>query len=164
MCCREISLLSKNLRNKMNYSKILIRKEERWKHYNQNPITPTNKGLLKLYKPNNNFRPIVNWQNAPAYKLAKFLVNILKSYIPLPYAVNVKGIKQLLLDVQQILFDEELKFASFSITNMYTNVPNRKVIEIIHGILTKNDVDQRIKKEVHDICDVIIQQNCTCFL
>ena len=99
----------------------------------------------------------MNWRNAPAYKLAKFLVNILKSYASFPYAVNVKNMKQLLLDIQQIPFDGELKFSSFSITNIYTNVPNKKARELIHGIF-KNDVDQRIKKEILDICDVIIQQ------
>ena len=67
--------------------------------------------------------------------------------------------KQLLLDIQQIPFDGELKFASFDITNLYTNVPNKKVRGIIHDILIKNSVDQRIKKEILDICDVIIQQN-----
>jgi len=72
--------------------------------------------------------------------------------------------KQLLLDIQQIPFDEELKFASFNITNMYTNVPNKKVRGIIHDILIKNGVDQRIKKEVLDICDVIIQMNYYFFL
>jgi len=66
--------------------------------------------------------------------------------------------KQLLLDIQHIPFDGELKFASFDI-NMYTNMPNKKVRGIIHDILIKNGVDQRIKKEILDICDVIIQQN-----
>ena len=154
----------RNLGSKKNYSKILIWKEERRKHYNQNHTSPRIKGLLKLHKPNNPIRPIVNWWNAPAYKVAKFLVNILKSYAALPYAVNVKNMKQLLLDIQQIPFDEELKFASFNITNMYTNVPNKKVRGIIHDILIKNGVDQRIKKEVLDICDVIIQMNYYFFL
>jgi len=54
---------------------------------------------------------------------------------------------------------ERRKFASFDITNMYTNIPNKKVREIIHDILIKNDVDQRIKKVILDICDVIMQQN-----
>jgi 2,3-bisphosphoglycerate-independent phosphoglycerate mutase len=43
----------RNVRGKVNYSKILIRKEGKWKHYNQNPTTPTIKGLLKLHKPKN---------------------------------------------------------------------------------------------------------------
>ena len=31
----------RNARKKINYSKILIRKEGKWKHYNQNPTVPT---------------------------------------------------------------------------------------------------------------------------
>ena len=46
---------------------------------------------------------------------------------------------------------------------MYTNVPHKKVREIISDILTKNDVDQRINKEILNIYDVIIEQNYLCF-
>jgi hypothetical protein len=42
---------------------------------------------------------------------------------------------------------------------MYRNVPRKKVREIIGDILTKNDVDRRINKEILNIYDVIIQQN-----
>jgi hypothetical protein len=40
---------------------------------------------------------------------------------------NVKHTKQLLLDIQQIPFDGEIKFASFKITSMYTIVQHKKV-------------------------------------
>jgi hypothetical protein len=34
-------------------------------------------------------RPIVNWTNAPAYKIAKLLVKKLEAFIPLPNVFNV---------------------------------------------------------------------------
>jgi hypothetical protein len=83
----------------------------------------------------------VNGRNAPNYTLAKFLVYIPKSYAPHSYAFNVKNTKQQLLEIQQIPLDGELKFASFGVINMYTNVPRKKMREIILGVLTKNDVD-----------------------
>jgi hypothetical protein len=61
--------------------------------------------------------------------------------------------------IQQIPFDGELKFASFDITNIYTNVPHKKVREMIRDILSKNDVEQMINKEILNIYDVIMQQN-----
>jgi len=67
--------------------------------------------------------------------------------------------KQLLLGIQRISFDGELKSTSSDITDSYTNVPNKKVREIIHDIFIKNYFNQRIKKEILDICDVIIWQN-----
>jgi hypothetical protein len=56
-----------------------------------------------------------NWQNP--YKQPKI-------YAPFRYAFNVMNTKQLLLEIQEIPFDEELNFASFDITKVYTNVPD----------------------------------------
>lgn len=89
-----------NVRKKINYSKTLIRKGGKWKHYNQNATAQTIKGLLKLHKPINSIRPLVNWQNAPTYTLAKFLLYIPKSYAPHSYAFNVKNTKKQLLEIQ----------------------------------------------------------------
>jgi hypothetical protein len=89
----------RNVRKKINYLKILIRKEGKWKHYNQNPTAPAIKGLLKLRKPNNPIRPLVNWRNASTSTLAKFLVYILKSYAPHSCTFNVKNTKQQLLEI-----------------------------------------------------------------
>jgi hypothetical protein len=84
----------RNVRKKINYSKTFIRKGGKWKHYNQNATAQTIKGLLKLHKPMNPIRLLVNWRNAPTYTLAKFLLYIPKSYAPHSYAKNTK--KQLL--------------------------------------------------------------------
>jgi predicted amidohydrolase len=43
------------------------------------------KGLPIIPKAGIPIRPIVNWQNVPAYKLAKLLSKLLKLYVALPY-------------------------------------------------------------------------------
>jgi len=50
-----------------------------------NPSAPTIRDLLKIHKTVSPIRPVVNWRNAPAYKLAKLLSRQLQVHIPLPY-------------------------------------------------------------------------------
>ena len=38
----------------------------------------------KIHKANSPIRPIINWQNAPAYRLTKLLSKLLQLHIPLP--------------------------------------------------------------------------------
>jgi len=57
----------------VNHSKTLIPQDSKWKYLNLNPSAPTIKGLIKIYKPDQSIHPIVNWRNAPAYKLCKLL-------------------------------------------------------------------------------------------
>jgi len=101
-----------------------------------NPTAPTIRGLIKIHKAEAPIRPIINWSNAPAYKInwsnapaykiAKALTKILSIHIPLPYAYNVKNSMQLIKDLQDTKYNHDLRLASFGITNMYTNIPTKK--------------------------------------
>lgn len=51
---------------------------------------------MKLHKEHNPIRPIVYRQNAPAYKLPKFITKALKKHAPLPFSFNIKNTIQLL--------------------------------------------------------------------
>jgi hypothetical protein len=59
------------IRKTINHSTTLITQNSKWKFINLNPSAPTIKGLIKPHKPNQPVHPIVNWCNAPAYKLSK---------------------------------------------------------------------------------------------
>jgi hypothetical protein len=87
--------------------------------------------LIKIHSVDSPIRPAVNWSNAPAYKLAKMLSKNLEIYILLPHIFNVKNTIQLMKDLLEILFDKDLKFVSFDIMNMYSNVTVNKPIKII---------------------------------
>jgi len=110
---------------------LIIHKDERWKYINFNPIPSMVRGLIKIHKEDSPIGPIVNWKNAPAYKLAKSLSKILSIYIPLPYNFNIKNTAQLMNDLQEIPFHQNPKFASFDITNMYSHVPTGELIKTI---------------------------------
>ena len=66
-------IFQKVLRSLVNECQTLIRKKEKWKYINLNPSAPTISGLLKIHKFDSPIRPVVNWKQAPAYKIAKIL-------------------------------------------------------------------------------------------
>jgi len=71
------------LRDTINECKSIIQKYDKWKLMNINPTAPTMRGLIKVHKEGAPIRPVVNWRNAPGYKLVKMLVKALSSHTPL---------------------------------------------------------------------------------
>jgi hypothetical protein len=84
-------------------------------------------------------KPILNWQEAPAYKVAKFAVQQIKQLNPLPISYNVTDSINLVNDLNNIDFSNGTKLCSFYITNVYTNIPTSDIIHIIKGILSDNN-------------------------
>ena len=60
------------------------------------------KGLGKIHKKDTRIRHIINWKNAPAYKLAKILAEKLQTNILLPYIFNVRNTAHLINDLNEI--------------------------------------------------------------
>ena len=116
---------------KLCYKRNLIHKDKRWKLVNPNPSPPTIRGLMKIHKIDTPIRPTVNWREAPAYKLVKNLMKDINNFIPLPYTFNIKNSIQLMNDLIEIPFKNDLKFASFDITNMYMDIPTHELANII---------------------------------
>jgi hypothetical protein len=79
------------LRKLITKSLTLIPKEHRWKYVNMNPSAPTIKGLIKLHKPNQPIRPVVNWQNAPSNRLVWLFTDTINHITTLPHAFNIKN-------------------------------------------------------------------------
>jgi hypothetical protein len=75
---------------------------------------------IKLYK--TQIRPIVNWCNSPAYKLAIYLTKILKQNFQSPYTYNTKNTLHLITNLQDLHIDKDTRIHVFDIPNMYTNV------------------------------------------
>jgi sugar (pentulose or hexulose) kinase len=67
-----------------------------------NPTAPTMRSFIKLHKENRPIRPVINWRNAPGYKLATKIAEILTTYIPLPFTYNVKNTIQLMNELTDI--------------------------------------------------------------
>jgi len=140
--------LQKAIRNTINECQHVIHKSNIWKYVNLNPMTPTIRGLVKLYKEDAPIRPITNWRNAPSYKLAKMLTKKLHTYIPIPYNFNIKNTVQLMTDLTDLPYDHSIIFASFDITIMYPNIPKNEAITIIKKLCETNGREDSIKQDI----------------
>ena len=61
----------RELRNVINEYSNSLYKDNKWKYVHMNPFPPNIRGLVKIYKEDSPIRPVINWIEAPAYKLAK---------------------------------------------------------------------------------------------
>ena len=115
---------------------------------NLNPTAPTTRGLVKTHKEDTPIRPIINWRNAPGYKLTKMLAGKLTSYIPLPFTYNVTNTVQLMNDLTDIPYDHTIKFASPDISSMYSNIPTKDLMTTLRKLCEKNNVDERTMEDI----------------
>jgi len=119
------------VRNTINNSKTLIPQDTRWKYINMNPSAPNFKGLIKIHKTQQPIRPVVNWKNAPAYKLAGLFTREIKRLAPLQNTHNLNNTTDLISKLKDTPTLPHCGLASLDITNLYTNVPVKETRDII---------------------------------
>ena len=56
-------------------------------------------------------------------------------------------------------YNNNLKLASFDITNMYTNIPTDELPVIIQNHCTRNNINMTTQTEIIHLCDIILNQN-----
>lgn len=101
------------------------------------PKAPQLKGRMKTHKLNIPIRPVVNYRNAPCYKLAKFLNYKLKSYMTFGNNYSLLNNYELINKIKDVQIPNNSVFISFDITNMYSNVPIKETLQIISQNLSK---------------------------
>jgi hypothetical protein len=136
--------LQRNFRTAMNECSNIIPGNKKWKFINLNPKAQNIRGLIKIHKQEAPVRPVVNWMNAPAYKVAKLLTKTLQTHVTLPHCSNVKNTVQLIEDLTEIPYSQSLRIAAFDITNMYTNIPTNELIKIIKAAFLNNNVEENL--------------------
>jgi len=113
------------------------------KYLTQNkPKAPELKAQIKLHKPGNPIRPIVNNTGAPNYKLAKFLSTSLKAYIHLKH----------------ITIHDKRRLISFDIKDLYVNIPIDETINITKPLLLAQN-DKTITQQMITLLEITLQQN-----
>jgi hypothetical protein len=56
-------------------------------------------------------------------------------------------------------FTDDLKFVSFDITDMYTNIPTQELTDIINHPCKQNNIHPTTQTELKKICNMILTQN-----
>jgi hypothetical protein len=147
------------IRKTINHSTALIIQSSKLKFVNLNPTAPTTKGLIKMHKSDQAIRPIVNWRNAPAFKLSKHFTGKLKQFSPLPYSFNTKNTTELIQELKQTPVTPTYIFASQDSMNMCSNAPIIETKQILDKILNSNPTDPQIRIELLNWYDIITKQN-----
>jgi hypothetical protein len=99
----------------MRHSDLIISKKQK-KYLTQNkPQTPDLRAMMKLHKPGQPIRPIVNKRNAPAHKISKLLVNKLNNLLNLRNHYIVKDSTALASDLTKLKIDENHRMITFDI-------------------------------------------------
>ena len=124
-----------------------------------NPTAPTIKGLIKLHKPEQPIRPVVNWRGAPAYKLARLFTKKIRHLASLPNTYNLENTTDLNTKLQNTSILPQFTLASLDITNLYTNIPITETREIIAKAFGENIPNPQTRDELISWYDTITKQN-----
>jgi hypothetical protein len=125
-----------------------------------NPNPPSIKGLIKIHKTGAPIHPIINWQQAPAYSLAKLLSERIGRDLHLPFRFNIKNSMQLMSELREITpYTQKLCMAALDIVNTYTHIPTSEVPKVTDTICNYHNIPQQQKQELLYLIKVILKQN-----
>jgi hypothetical protein len=80
----------------------------------------------------------------------------IQTYIPLPYTFNVKNSVQLIEDLSKITINPSLQFASFDISNMYSNVPTGDLLHISDLICGQKLIEDVVKNDLINMAKIVL--------
>ena len=109
---------------------------------------PSIKGLIKLHKPGMPFRPVVNWRNAPAYKLSRVFIRKINSIASLPNTFNVKNTTDLLQKLQDTPMAPHFTLVALDITNLHSNIRVLETKAILKNTLEYHQTGPQTHKEL----------------
>jgi len=124
-----------------------------------NPTALTIKGLIKLHKPEQPIRPVVNWRGAPAYKPARLFTQKITHLAPLHNTYNLENTTDLITKLKNTSILPQFTLASLDITNLHTNIPVTETREIVAKALEKNVPDPQTRDELISWYANITKQN-----
>jgi hypothetical protein len=124
-----------------------------------NPETPHIHGTIKLHKEDKPVRPTVNWKNSPGYKIATLVAKLLKDTTHLPYTYNILNSENLINNLKEIKVQSDTKLCLFDIKNMYTNILQQELLNIIRETMENNYIHREHINETMSLVKIILNQN-----
>jgi hypothetical protein len=102
---------------------------------------------------------VVNYKNAPTYKIAKFIAKYLKQNLDLPRTYNINNSVHCGAKIKKLAASPTYRMVTLDVTNLYTSIPNTETLDIIITKMQDNTIWDEIRKEVHDLTKVTVIQN-----
>jgi hypothetical protein len=135
----------------------LIISKQKIKHLLQKtPTLPELKARIKLHKIDKPIRPVVNNINAPSYKIAKHLKNILTTTLDLQHTYNVVNSPTLASDLTQLKLQKNHVLVTYDIKDLYVNIP---INEVVHIIKNSYRQDKPTATQIARLTKEILAQN-----
>lgn len=153
-----LSKMSQQVNNVRKAATKILGEFINWKLRVSNPIIPRMYALPKIHKPGRNMRPIISNINAPAYKIAKFLVDEFKKLEPFP-GFSVKNQYEFVNNVKDFHIDEDDIMVSFDIKAMFDNIPVQKALVYLKRWLEPQLPKEKVELFVQ-MATVCMDQNC----
>jgi hypothetical protein len=126
------------------------------------PYPPTLKAQIKLHKPGNPIKPVINNINAPKYKIVKHLIEIINRHIHPSNQYNIKSFTILAHDLTKLKINENHRIMTFDMKDLYVNIPIQKTLTITKSMLIKGNSIQ-ITKQIINLLEIILKQNYSSF-
>ena len=140
-------------------SNIVLQKCNINQYINSNPHAPILRASIKIHKPGNPIRPIVNYIPAPAYRLKKFLNNLINQILIKSNKYNITNSKHLTDQLSQIHLTANSKMISLDIHNMYTNIPISETLTLIQNQLLQHQYNSTFVTQFVDLLRCTLNQN-----
>ena len=122
------------------------------------PSPPTLNALLKLHKPNNPIRPVVNNTKAPAHKTARRLNTILSKHLHLENHYNTINSNTLANELVKLKINNHHRLLTLDIKDLYVNIPIQETLDITEAQLNAYN-DQKTTHQIVTLLDTILRQN-----
>ena len=113
---------------RIQHSDLIVNKKLKKYTTQKKPQPPDLRAQIKLHKPSQPIRPVVNNRNAPAYKIAKLLVNKLNN-----------DSTALANDLTKLKIDENHRMITLDIKDLYVNIPIQETLWIAKNLLLENN-------------------------
>jgi hypothetical protein len=138
----------------------IINKYNKYRYIQIKPLAPKLNTTIKLHKDGAPIRPVVNYRHTPAYNIAKFASHWLKTNYDLPYTYNIQNSKQFANQIKNLNIHDGHKMMTLDISNLYTNIPVKEVIQIIEKELGNNsNLNSSVKTEIIRLIKTTTEQN-----
>jgi len=148
----------KNITSTLKHCNLIINKKQMRHLIQKKPLPPSLNVKIKIHKPNNPIRPVVNNRNAPSYKIATFLENKLYEHLNLEYQYNVKVSTSLANNLTKLKIDENHRMITFDITDLYVNIPITETLAITKHLFSEHN-DEHITTQMLMLLETVLQQN-----
>ncbi len=135
----------------------LITRSERMKMTVSNPRIPRMSGLPKTHKPGNQIRPVVTNIDAPANRVADFLVKKLKN-LKNEETFSVKNSIELVKLLEKETISEEEELVSFDVKALFPSIPVDEAVELIKARLVDSDISDQECELCGELLDLVVSQ------